>query len=346
MQAGVDLALDAKVALLKKPNTYPDAPRKITAIETHMSWVFLTDTHAYKLKKPVRYPYLDFGSLGAREFNCREEYRLNQRLAPGVYLSVVPLCRVGADSARLEGEGAIVEWLVKMRRLSADRFLDNLIKAQALAASDVAAIAAVLVEFYREAGPIPVSARAHRERLIGSIGRNRDVLAAPAHALPAAQVQSVHGTLLNVVETSSELFDQRVRDKRIIEGHGDLRPEHICLEKRPIIFDRLEFNRDLRIIDPVDELAFLSMECERLGAAFVKGLLLEAYMHASGDTPPDVLINFYTAHRACLRARLAVLHTVDAPPSHWPHWRAAAADYLQIAASYCDRLVADAAARH
>lgn len=339
----VDLALETKVALLKRPGSYPESPPRIQTIETHMSWVFLSDRYAYKLKKPVRYPYLDFASLEARERYCREEYRLNQQLAPGVYLGVVPLSVDDANVARVGGEGRIVEWLVKMRRLPENRMLDRLIEAHRLAPGDLNPLAAILVQFYDEATPVSLDARAYRARFSTTIARNRDILATPHYELPAEQVRTVHERLLTYLETASELFDQRVGEERIIEGHGDLRPEHVCLEAPPIIFDRLEFNRDLRIIDPVDELSFLSMECERLGAAFVRDVLFGAYVRATGDAPPPTLMCFYMTHRAYLRARLAALHTVDAPPSRWPHWLAVAADYLRIATCHCERL-ADAAA--
>ncbi len=337
-QPDVDGALETKVALLKKPGSYPDSPTKIQTIETHMSWVFLTDRYAYKLKKPVRYPYLDFSSLEARERYCREEYRLNQRLAPGVYLGVLPLCIDNANSARVGGEGRVVEWLVKMRRLPENRMLDQLIKSRRLTPQDIDPVAAVLVRFYCEATPISLDAQAHRARFSATIARNRDILATPHYELPAEQVRSVHERLLTYLETAADLFDRRMREGRIVEGHGDLRPEHVCVETQPIIFDRLEFNRDLRVIDPVDELSFLSMECERLGAAFVRDVLFGAYVRATGDAPPQTLVSFYMAHRACLRARLAALHTVDAPPSRWPHWLAVAADYLRIAEDHCESL--------
>ena len=335
--------LEAKVGLLKDPRTYPIPPRQITAIETHMSWVFLTDTHAYKLKKPVRYPYLDFSTLQAREWNCREEFRLNQRLAPGVYQGVVPLCLDPSTAARLEGEGAVVEWLVKMRRLPADRMLDRLIEKRALIPADVDGLAELLVAFYRESAPIALSGATHRAQYRAAIRLNRAALARPEHELPAALIEDVYATLMRTVDGAPELFDRRVREGRIVEGHGDLRPEHVCLEPRPIVFDRLEFNRDLRIIDPVEELSFLSMECERLGAPFVGQVLFDVYVKATADTPPQALRDFYMAHRACLRARLAALHTVDAPRSMWPKWTAVAAEYLRLAESYCIRL-ADASA--
>lgn len=330
--------LAAKVAWLHDPRAYPDSARRIAAIETHMSWVFLTETHAYKMKKPVRYPYLDFSSLAARERNCREEFRLNQRLAPGVYLGVVPLCVQGSKPARLEGEGRVVEWLVKMRRLPADRMLDRLIATHAAAPDGVRRLAEWLVAFYRESAPIDVSAEAYRAQYQAAIALNRDVLGRPQHELPPRLIEDVHAALSRTVESAPALFDQRVREGRIVEGHGDLRPEHVCLETQPIVFDRLEFNRDLRVIDAAEELAFLSMECERLGAGFVGEILFDVYARAADDTPPPALLDFYRAHRACIRARLAAQHTLDAPPATWPKWNAAAAEYLRLAAVYCQRL--------
>jgi uncharacterized protein len=330
--------LGAKVAWLHDPRTYPDAARHITPIETHMSWVFLTETHAYKMKKPVRYPYLDFSTLAARERNCREEYRLNQRLAPGVYLGVVPLCLHGSKAARLEGEGHVVEWLVKMRRLPADRMLDRLITTHAAAPEDVRRLAEWLVAFYRESAPIDVSEDAHRMQYQAAIALNRETLARPQHQLPPRLIEEVHAALSRTVKSAAALFDQRVREGRIIEGHGDLRPEHVCLQAQPIVFDRLEFNRDLRIVDTAEELAFLSMECERLGAPFVGEILFDVYASAAGDMPPPMLLDFYRAHRACIRARLAAQHTLDAPPSAWSKWNAAAAGYLRLAAVHAERL--------
>ena len=99
-------------------------------IETHMSWVYLTDRHAYKLKKPVRYDYLDFSTLEARRQNCEDEIRLNRRLAPDVYLAAIPLTVDAEGGLRLDGTGAVVDWLVKMRRLPADQMMDRAITAR------------------------------------------------------------------------------------------------------------------------------------------------------------------------------------------------------------------------
>lgn len=331
------LSLAIKVARLKDPRAYPQHPTRVGAIETHMSWVFLTDAYAYKLKKPARHAYLNFTTLAAREWSCREELRLNQALAPGVYLDVVPLVTDAAGEMYIERDGEVVEWLVKMRRLPAERMLDHLIRAHEATPFDIERLAHVLVAFYRESSPVALSAADYLARYRQMIAENERVLSASRYALSTLPVRKVHEALARTLKRRADMFARRVLERRIIEGHGDLRPEHACLEARPVIFDRLEFNRELRIIDPVEEISFLAMECERLGAAFVGQVLVDAYVRATGDNPPEALRRFYMAHRACVRARLAALHIDDLPPPSWAKWLATAADYLRIAEGYACR---------
>lgn len=323
------------MALLSDPRSYPEKPPRIRTVETHMSYVFLTPAHAYKLKKPVRYDFLDFSTLASREWNCREEVRLNRPLAPGVYLAVVPLA-VKAGQARLESDGAPADWLVKMRRLPAGRMLHNVITAGRLRESDIRRLADVLVSFYRAAPPVVMGGAAYRAGFERMIARNREALSAPRYALPAGVVARVHDALSDRLATAPQMFDRRAQDGRIVEGHGDLRPEHVCLEAaRPIVFDRLEFNRAFRLLDPVEELGFLSMECRRLGEPAVGRILLGAYRALTGDRPPAALVRFYKAHRACIRARLAVLHTAELERARWPRWLRKGGEYLRLAEDYC-----------
>ena len=331
---GIELGLEGKVALLLRPETYPEYQRRIDTIQTHMSWVFLTPRHAYKLKKPVRYEFLDFSTLEARRLNCLEELRLNARLAPDVYLAVVPLAVGAGGQARLEGAGEVVEWLVKMRRLPSDRMLDEMIRRRALAAGDIRHTARVLAEFYREARGIPMSGAEYRAQYEQNIHANFQALAEPAYGLPADLLQTIHSAQLRLLRDEPGLFDRRAEAGRVIEGHGDLRPEHVCLEPHPVIFDRLEFNRRFRILDAADELAFLAMECDRLEADFVGPELFRVYAEVTGDAPPPALIAFYKSHRACLRAKLAILHTRELAPEHWPRWRALAEEYLRLGDGY------------
>lgn len=329
--------LRAKVACLKDPQTYPERPARIEALETHMSWVFLTGRHAYKLKKPVRYEYLDFSTLEARAQSCQEEVRLNQRLAPGVYLGVVALALDAQAKPRVESAGAPVEWLVKMRRLPAERMLDVVIRRGAPEREDTRAVAALLAGFYKESPPVALPEADYRRDYAHRVEVNRAALAAHAGGIPAAQVEAVHAAQLDYIRNAPQAFDRRVQAGRIVEGHGDLRPEHVCLERPPVIFDRLEFNRQFRIVDAADELASLAMECERLGAPPVGEELFRAYVEATGDDPPPALVRFYMTYRACLRARLAILHTRELERAGWPKWETLAADYLRLAGEIVNR---------
>lgn len=330
--------LEAKVALLRLSQTYPHRPVRVDVIETHMSWVFLTPQLVFKLKKPVRYDYLDFSTLAARKMYCEEELRLNPCLAPGVYIGVVPLARDSAGNTRVEGPGTVIDWLVKMHRLPAERMLDFLIERHALELAEVHAVAESLAHFYKSSESIGLSGDEYRELYANKIRVNRAGLTDPVYELPAGLIDAVHDTQEEFLARSTELFDRRAVDGRIVEGHGDLRPEHVCLQSPPVIFDRLEFNRAFRIIDTADELAYLAMECERLGAPPLESELFGVYRRITGDHPPPELVRFYKAHRACVRARLAIWHLRDQEKSTWPHWRAVAGEYLRLAQSYGSKL--------
>jgi aminoglycoside phosphotransferase family enzyme len=328
---------ERKVALLKQPQTYPERPTRIDLVETHMSWVFLTDHHAYKLKKPVRYEFLDFSTLAARANNCTEEIRLNQRLTRNVYLGAVPLTIDSQGNVRLGGQGEVIDWLVKMRRLPRERLLDHMIQQHSVRATDISRVALTLANFYKNSPPVKLSGAEYRARLEKDINNNYRELAEPSYGLTSTLVEQSHQAQLELLKREPELFEQRVEEGRIVEGHGDLRPEHICLEQEPVIFDCLEFNRQFRIIDAADELAFLAMECEHLGAAFIGPVLFQVYAQTTADRPPRRLVNFYKAYRACLRAKLAIWHTRELEKSAWPKWRKLADDYLNLAGKYAQQ---------
>ena len=129
-------SLEDKVRALRSVATYPEHPASVETIETHFAWVFLLGERAYKLKKPVNVPGMDLSTLDARRLSCAEELRLNRRLAPDVYLDVVPLVRAADATLRVGGEGAIVDWLVRMRRLPAALMLDRAIAAGTASAGE------------------------------------------------------------------------------------------------------------------------------------------------------------------------------------------------------------------
>lgn len=322
--------LEEKVAFLSRPEAYPDRVRCVEKKQTHMSWIFLTDTEVWKLKKPVHTEYLNFSTLKARRRNCETEVRLNRRLASDVYRGVVPLTSGNEGDLQLGGPGKPVDWLVRMRRLPSDRMLDHIIARRAVSAEDVLKLTSMLAAFYKSAQPIRITGSQYWKRLAAHLEDARTELIRTEHGLFPDLVESSIAPPLKFLAQHRELFDSRVRAGKIIEAHGDLRPEHICLERPPVIIDCLEFNRDLRIVDAASELTFLALECERLGAPGIEKLMFRKYSDDTGDWPSTGLRAFYKRYHACVRAKIAICHFKDGPMLDRATWIAKANRYLEM----------------
>ena len=322
--------LAAKVGFLKKPASYASPPATVEVRETHMSWVFLAGPHVYKLKKPVRFPYLDFSTIERREAACRAELRLNRRLAPDIYLGVVPLTQSDGRLA-LGGEGAPVDWLVKMKRLDERNMLDHRIADGRLKVPQLDDLTEVLARFYRAAAPVFLSPAVHLADFAGSLAYNKRVLLDPRFSLPAGLVRRIDVAQRRFLARHGGVIAMRMRHRRIVEGHGDLRPEHICLDHQVRIIDCIEFNPRLRVVDPFDEIAYLALECERLGAKWAGDYLQRRMKSLLRDGPADELFTFYRCYRATLRARLAIAHLLEAHPRTPEKWKPVALRYLDLA---------------
>ncbi len=334
----LQVATSQKVQFLSQLASYPEVSiqgtGQVETIETHMSWVFLTEQYAYKLKKPVRYDFLNFSTLAARYQNCQAELRLNRRLAPDIYLALVPLTINLRGELQLDTGDEVVDWLVKMHRLPADSMLDVAIKRKTVETRDIMRMMQRLVDFYQALPPANLSAVDYRYQLKSDLQTICQDLTAYGDGLPGDLVSHLTGELIVFLQAESQLFDSRIGQGKIIEGHGDLRPEHICLRPNIAIIDCLEFNQSLRILDCVDELAFLSLECERLGGDGIGRQLLEIYGEISEDRPPKRLIHFYKAYRACLRAKLAIWHMKEPDRLKAVDWFARARNYLHLAEKF------------
>ncbi|HTO03740.1 MAG TPA: hypothetical protein VL069_08560 [Opitutus sp.] len=321
-----------KVRFLSRAENYPEAPERVEAKETHMSWVFLTTTQAFKLKKPVRTKFLDYSTLEARRYTVEEEVRLNRRLAPGVYQGVVPLTVDPNGQLQFDGRGEVVDWLVKMSRLRSERMLDHAIATRSVTAEDTRRIGEVLASFYRSASAVEMSFADYRAALEAEVQANRSELSARADdRLLVERVDQIAVAQLGFLVSQREMFDGRVAAGRVVEGHGDLRPEHISVETPPVVIDCLEFSKSLRTLDAASELTFLWLECERLGAPEIGRTIFDTYCRASGDSPPPALIRFYKSWHACVRAKVAVWHLNDHGLNHPEKWISKAADYLRLA---------------
>lgn len=329
--------LAAKVEFLSRANTYGLGTGAISRVETHMSWVFLAGNRVYKLKKPVRFPYLDFSTLARREAACRAELRFNRRLAPDVYLDVVSLTENGCGLA-IGGKGIPVDWLVMMKRLDERSMLDRMIEEGRLGFIQLDRLSETLGRFYRSATPILLSPAAYLASWRQSLVDNQRVLLDARFRLPVGLVRWIVITQSRFLQQRGCCITERLRHRHIVDGHGDLRPEHISLDDKVRIIDCLEFNDRLRMVDPFDEIAFLSLECERLGAAWAGIYLQDRMKRLLRDGPADELLTFYYCHRATLRARLTIAHLLEKEPrtpEKWPHL---ARSYLKLAEKSARRL--------
>lgn len=327
--AGTD-DLGRKVAFLSRNDAYPEPTTAVELVETHMSWVFLTDRHAYKLKKPVRYPFLDFSTIDARRRDCAEEVRLNRRLAPDVYLGMVPLTEDGAGRLVLAGDGRVVDWLVRMRRLPDDVRLDRVIAERRLTEPDARAIATRLAAFYGALPREEIDPDAYRHAFLAEIAATKTALRRPRYGQDPAACERLASALSAYLARDGAMLARRAADGHIVEGHGDLRPEHVYLYGGIVVTDCLEFDRALRTIDPVDELGYLALECERLGAPQARAWLLETYAALTHDDTPPGLVAFYMGFRAHLRARIALGHLDEQDVVDPQRWIDRAAEYLDV----------------
>jgi aminoglycoside phosphotransferase family enzyme len=323
------LDLQTKVRFLSDRSAYAGGTSSVETIETHFACVFLTDLHAYKLKKPIRFDRLDLSTLVARRRDCDDELRLNRRLAAGVYLGVVPLSARSDGSLVLEGDGTPVDWLVKMVKLPSGLMLDRALTHGHVTSSDVRPVALHLAHFYGVQPALGLDGAAYRQRLARRVAENREALCAPDLALPRDRVHALASRLLLALDGMRAAVE--ARSSRVIEGHGDLRPEHVCLCTPPCVIDCLEFDLDLRIVDPVEELAFLGLECARLGAPWMTPLLIDIYASETHDEVPPTLVRLYTSLRAFNRAKIVAWHLRDPAVSERQDWRAAALDYVDDA---------------
>jgi aminoglycoside phosphotransferase family enzyme/predicted kinase len=338
--------LEAIVAALGDPRTYGDvAP--VEHVQTHISHVFLVGHDVYKLKKPVTFPFLDFGTFEQRRRLCHEEVRLNHRLAPGVYRGVLPLTVVRDGRIRLGGDGRVLDHVVWMRRLPAARLLPVLLRADAADDALMDALAERLARFHAAAPSGPdVAAHAAPERIAATWADVLDgVNACVPQLLAAEDLELLADFGPRFVRTHETLLRARQAGGRIREGHGDLHAEHVCVVEKPsddpaealppgiYVFDCIEFSRPLRCVDVAAEVAFLTMDLERRGHAALGARFARSYAAAAGDPDVLLLLPYYVAARACIRGKVEALKAgeTEVDPAEREEARARARAFFALA---------------
>lgn len=294
---------------------YPQAPKSVELRETHISWVFLAGDLAYKVKKPLVLPFLDYGTLERRREMCREEVRLNRRLAPQIYLEVVAIARHGGHfSLAREDDPAAIEYAVQMRRVEEGRSLASLIGRGQLETGQLARVARRLAAFHAEA-EIAHPQRRPVEALAESLRENLATLGQAREALEGHRLDSARRFTEAFMDARRVDLERRARSGLARDCHGDLRAEHVIVpaEGEIYVYDCVEFNPALRQIDVAADIAFLVMDLARLGHQNHALQLAADYRQAGGDYGDDALLSFFASYRAWVRAKVAWLRGKELP---------------------------------
>jgi len=340
--AGSPGPLPAVVAAMLRPDFYPHRPRDVELVQTHVSWVFLAGEYVYKVKKPVRFAFVDASSLEARRRLCLEEVRLNARLAPEIYLGVAAIVAPEGGFAlgglTREAQTDAVEYAIVMRRLPGKRMLDRLASEGAVSAEEIEAIARHLGQFNRgasrEAAPRYGCAAAVAQMVMGNLAECERF---EGYTLNRAQMNGLIRYTRGFLDQNWQLLNSRSHEGRVIEGHGDLRCEHICLMgERIVIFDCVEFSERLRYGDAACDVAFLAMDLERLGVPDLAARLCVSYAAVTDDRDFTRLLPFYKCYRAAVRAKVESLRSLDSqvPRAERERARALAMRYFAMACGY------------
>jgi hypothetical protein len=283
--------------------------------ETHISWVFLTETEVWKIKKPVSLGFLDFGTPEKRRLACEAEVRLNRRLSPEVYLGVLPVDLDENGRHRLGGSGTPVDWAVHMRRLPDSERGDLRLSQGRLPSSDLSRVAARLARFHRECGVREEAARfgsvsAIRFNVQENFDQTRSTI---RDYLGAEQVAELESWQLRFLEEKAALFEERIRKGRIRDGHGDLRLEHLYFDDRGTItvVDCIEFNDRFRFADVCADVVFLAMDLSWRGRVDLAEHFLACYAREADDFDLYPVVDFYESYRAFVRGKISSMVAAD-----------------------------------
>ena len=340
--------LPSLVRALLEPAAYSHPTGHISVIQTHISYVFLTDEYVYKIKKPVNFGFLDYSTLGKRRYYCRREVELNSLLCDETYLGVVPIrLLVGKglspDTYTVDGRtGKIVEYAVKMRRLPEDRMLNRLIERGEATPRMVERVAEVLVPFHESTSQTSQAfARYgdwairynHRENLqqwTPYVGR---VLTPEQHAICTAYAEAFFARKANMLQ-------RRVKQLRIRRTHADLRSDAICLEDGVCIMDAVEFNKRISVLDIARDVGFLQMDLEYRDRPDLARAFVRRYQKLAHDPDLPEVLPFYAYYSACVRGKVEAF-LLDIPSVSEKDKRGAAKRaqaYFKLACLYAETL--------
>ena len=328
------------IEALKKPEAYDEQVRKIESKQTHISYIFLTESFGYKIKKAVNFGFLDFSTLEKRNFFCREELKLNKRLCEDMYLEVVSINE--AENIRIGGEGKPIEYAVKMKRIPEEKIMTKLLEKRKINKKIIDKIAKIIVEFHRKArtnkkisnfGSVEMIENNWKE----NFDQTKEFI---GKTITQTKFNFLSEKTSEFMNQNKDLFAKRVHENRIRECHGDIHSGNIFVADKIYIFDAIEFNERFRYCDVASEIAFLAMDLDFKERRDLSKFFVEKYIEYSGESKLLKILDFYKCYRAYVRGKVVSFKLNDKQISKKEKNEAAkcAKAYFELAVSYATEL--------
>jgi hypothetical protein len=323
---------------LMHPEKFVPPVETCELIETHISWVILAGSYAYKIKKSLDLGFLDFSTLEKRRFYCEEELRLNKRLAPMMYLAVVPITNT-VEFPQWAGVGDAIEYAVKMRAFPQQAQLDRVLALGALKAGQIDILARHIANFHNQIEVADMETRyGNPESVLRPIEENFKQIREHTQNLKALDMLSeLENWSEGKFQELKSLFAERKIDGFVRECHGDLHLRNIAwMDDGPVVFDCIEFSPDLRWIDVINDVAFLVMDLQDRGQPAMAQRFLNSYLEHTGDYDGMEVLQFYKIYRALVRAKIDAIrsHQVGITPGEQAEAEKDFLEYLSLALSY------------
>lgn len=304
-----------QISKLMSQEGFPEDSLERKLLETHISWVIVCDRFVYKIKKPIKYSFLDFSTLLKRKHFCQREIELNKRFSKGIYLEVVPIWEYNGGYTLGSSKGKVIDYAVKMRKMDPQRQMDVLVLDNKVTEADMQKLARIIVDFHEDAGII-------KEKNVLDVANKFNDLEAEKEFLS----QNINRRMGEVVDWAiqlSNVFLNRYKplmEARLQSGfyrdcHGDLHSRNIFLLAEPQLFDCIEFNDDYRHIDLLNEVAFLCMDLDALGRSDLSNSFISQYnslFTIMRNEKEKKLFGYFKAYRANVRAKVNSLRARSA----------------------------------
>jgi aminoglycoside phosphotransferase family enzyme len=325
---------------LSKPSALPDQTNRVTAVQTHISIVFLADDYVYKVKKPVNFGFLDFSTLEKRHHYCQKEVELNRRFSKGLYLGVLPVTYDGSHYSLREMGGEAVDYAVKMRRIPDERLMKSLFERGGLSREHLNRVAKVLAAFHVRAPGSPEIARfGEPDRFRVNTDENfEQVESFVGRTVSRGAFEHLRRWTDGFYASNKDLFRERIRAGKVRDCHGDLHMEHVAIGDEIDLFDCIEFNDRFRYSDTLADVAFLLMDLEFHGGGELSVWFLEDYKRHAHESNVEALLTFYKTYRAFVRGKVTGFELEDPriDPKRKNEAMERARRYFELARSYTE----------